>query len=122
MRRDTKAKALEGHLHAARAEVQTLTQQLCNIKEKLDMLTDINQHSSKSSSIQQICTFIKTLYIAICTWMISDNNRTHMEHNSETSSLRAHNRMFKCVCDDVTCLFLKDLSFRFPLLCASLTF
>ncbi len=80
MRRDTKAKALEGHLHAARAEVQTLTQQLCNIKEKLDMLTDINQHSSKSSSIQQICTFIKTLYIAICTWMISDYTLTTIAH------------------------------------------
>ncbi|KAL0154194.1 hypothetical protein M9458_050501, partial [Cirrhinus mrigala] len=37
--RDTRAKALEGHLHAARAEVQTLTQQFCNIKEELDMET-----------------------------------------------------------------------------------
>ncbi|KAL0152619.1 hypothetical protein M9458_052342 [Cirrhinus mrigala] len=36
--RDTRAKALEGHLHAARAEVQTLTQQFCNIKEELDMV------------------------------------------------------------------------------------
>ncbi|KAL0150775.1 hypothetical protein M9458_053933 [Cirrhinus mrigala] len=36
--RDTRAKALEGHLHAARAEVQTLTQQFCNIKEALDMV------------------------------------------------------------------------------------
>ncbi|KAL0168463.1 hypothetical protein M9458_036685, partial [Cirrhinus mrigala] len=35
--RDTRAKALEDHLHAARAEFQTLTQQLCNIKEELDM-------------------------------------------------------------------------------------
>ncbi|KAL0173895.1 hypothetical protein M9458_029863, partial [Cirrhinus mrigala] len=36
--RDTRAKALEGHLNAARAEVQTLTQQFCNIKEELDMV------------------------------------------------------------------------------------
>ncbi|KAL0151754.1 hypothetical protein M9458_052905 [Cirrhinus mrigala] len=36
--RDTRAKALEGHLHAARTEVQTLTQQFCNIKEELDMV------------------------------------------------------------------------------------
>ncbi|KAL0180350.1 hypothetical protein M9458_025792, partial [Cirrhinus mrigala] len=36
--RDTRAKALEGHLHAARAEVQTLTQQFSNIKEELDMV------------------------------------------------------------------------------------
>ncbi|KAI2656017.1 Protein NDRG1-B [Labeo rohita] len=36
--RDTRAKALEGHLHAARAEVQTLTQQFGNIKEALDMV------------------------------------------------------------------------------------
>uniref|UniRef100_A0A671MCI4 Retrotransposon gag domain-containing protein n=1 Tax=Sinocyclocheilus anshuiensis TaxID=1608454 RepID=A0A671MCI4_9TELE len=34
--RDNRAKALEGHQHAARAEVQTLTQQFCNIKEELD--------------------------------------------------------------------------------------
>ncbi|KAL0149597.1 hypothetical protein M9458_055124, partial [Cirrhinus mrigala] len=36
--RDTRAKALEGHLHASRAEVQTLTQQFGNIKEELDMV------------------------------------------------------------------------------------
>ncbi len=36
--RDTRNKALEGHLHAARAEVQTLTQQFCNINEELDMV------------------------------------------------------------------------------------
>ncbi len=36
--RDTRTKALEGHLHAARAEVQTLTQQFCNIKEELDIV------------------------------------------------------------------------------------
>ncbi len=36
--RDTRTKALEGHLHAARAEVQTLTQQFCNINEELDMV------------------------------------------------------------------------------------
>ncbi|KAI2647436.1 Dynein heavy chain-like protein [Labeo rohita] len=36
--RDTRVKALEGHLNAARAEVQTLTQQFCNIKEELDMV------------------------------------------------------------------------------------
>ncbi|KAL0192559.1 hypothetical protein M9458_010855, partial [Cirrhinus mrigala] len=36
--RDTRAKALEGHLHAARAEVQTLTQKFCNIKEELEMV------------------------------------------------------------------------------------
>ncbi|KAL0170619.1 hypothetical protein M9458_035215 [Cirrhinus mrigala] len=36
--RDTRAKALEGHLNVARAEVQTLTQQFCNIKEELDMV------------------------------------------------------------------------------------
>ncbi len=35
---DTRTKALEGHLHAARAEVQTLTQQFCNINEELDMV------------------------------------------------------------------------------------
>ncbi len=36
--RDTRTKALEGHLHAARAEVQTLTQKFCNINEELDMV------------------------------------------------------------------------------------
>uniref|UniRef100_A0A671S101 Uncharacterized protein n=1 Tax=Sinocyclocheilus anshuiensis TaxID=1608454 RepID=A0A671S101_9TELE len=36
--RDTRTKALEGHLHAARAEVKTVTQQFCNIKEELDMV------------------------------------------------------------------------------------
>ncbi len=36
--RDTRSKTLEGHLHAARAEVQTLTQQFCNINEELDMV------------------------------------------------------------------------------------
>uniref|UniRef100_A0A673GI44 Retrotransposon gag domain-containing protein n=1 Tax=Sinocyclocheilus rhinocerous TaxID=307959 RepID=A0A673GI44_9TELE len=42
--RDTRAKALEGHLHAARAEVQTLTQQFCNIKEELDTVQKELKH------------------------------------------------------------------------------
>ncbi|KAI2646748.1 Pyridoxal 5'-phosphate synthase subunit PdxS [Labeo rohita] len=36
--RDTRAKALEGYLHAARTQVQILTQQFGNIKEELDMV------------------------------------------------------------------------------------
>ncbi len=38
MRRTPELRPLKGHLHAARAEVQTLTQQFCNINEELDMV------------------------------------------------------------------------------------
>ncbi|KAI2643061.1 Golgin subfamily A member 6B [Labeo rohita] len=36
--KDTSTKVLEGYLYAARAEIQTLTQQFCSIKEVLDMV------------------------------------------------------------------------------------
>ncbi|ROL55595.1 hypothetical protein DPX16_23612 [Anabarilius grahami] len=36
--RDAKVKALEGSLHAARADVQNLTQRFCSIKEELNMV------------------------------------------------------------------------------------